>query len=413
MTNAIIEKSFLEGQIIPTGFEEIAFRTMIFLALKNGGIVGNSPDTKKINEIIDGLNEFGADILFQEGNADIFPIRKEKEKVDLKGSLIASRFLIPLGFFLSKNITFENINLPIFARKALFDYAKRVNVRIFGIKNSLKIDSSKSELNRLEFENIEGSFWAGSFILAAASTSTEFFADLDEYVASQPSIYHTAATFDLLDYDYNFEENQKVFYLSLKNWDKEIELDIPPSTKLASYYSAAFLLAGKGKVKCSKLFYKEIELLRSIAKENINEREDGFEIKEPLQQIDFPSQIAPQSFPYFLPILFVLCSRAKKTTKIGPFVPYRKKRLQELKDYAKRLNEIGAKIDYIEPYFEIKPSNFYGGISEINDAYEGMAMTIAGLISKSTVKLKNIEKIIGLNKNFFDDLKTCGAKIEL
>ncbi|MEM3361973.1 MAG: hypothetical protein QXV83_01430 [Candidatus Anstonellaceae archaeon] len=413
MVSAIVENKELKGEIAAIADESLLKTLLILLSLNSGGIISNYQRTKKIENLVFGLNQLGADIVINDEVIDIFPISKKEYQIDLKNDLELTRYMMGLSFFSFDKTKLINPKIPKICKKLFFEYAKYSKVRIHSLRGKMEIDSKNMDKNYLPFEGIEGSFFAAPFIISAASFGIEFLAVMDDYNSTLREIYDVANAFDIAEYEYFFDENKRSFFVAQKYFREEKEIELPPSVKFSMYYLAALLLNGKGKVKIpTTLYYPEIKLIENIS-HKIKKYPNFFEIENKEEEFEFPSEIKPQGMNYFLPILFILGTKAKKTFKIGPFVPYKQKKLKELEEFASQLVEIGAKIKYIDNYFEISPSKLYGGIIEPTGEYNTMAAIIAGIICKSPLKVKNIEQAVVKNKNFIDDLKKLEASIKI
>ncbi|MCX8163489.1 MAG: hypothetical protein N3D10_02945 [Candidatus Micrarchaeota archaeon] len=412
MASIIVRSSLLNGSLTALSDDSLSSTLLVFLANNSGGVIGNFSRTKKVENLINSLNQLGADIAVEEDTADIFPILKKGYSVDLKNDVNSSKYIVGLSFFSGDKTKILNPKIPKNCKKALAQYAEYLGVRLLSYSQRLEIESEFLEKNAILLEGIEGSFFAPAFITGAAAMGVEFLVSLDDYTSKYRGVYNVANAFELLNYEYYFKENTGNFFVARKYSGEEFNLDLPPSIKFSMYYLGALLLSGKGKINFpTKLNYPEIKIMEQLSS-RIKKTENFFEVADGQEQLNFPAQLEPQGIDYLIPLLFVLGTKSENPFKIGPFVPYRQDKLKKLQDFALQLAQIGAKIKYVEPYFEITPSKLYGGIIEPQEPYSAMACTIAGFICKSELKVKNIENIIALNKNFLDDLKKLNADIK-
>jgi 5-enolpyruvylshikimate-3-phosphate synthase len=409
MADILVSQSKLEGKIIPPFCEEIALRAIIIAAFNNGGVIANCPETKKIMQLIECLNELGGDIVYSQNKVDIFPILKQKNKVDLKNNLAISRFLLPLGFFSEQKIDFLNVFLPKKLLEELKRYSQNFEVFINQNNKTITIGGPIKEEYAFFKEDV-GSFFAPGFMVGSIATNTEVIFGLDDFVSKHISIVHTKKTFDLLNIIYSYTEEGSFLY-GVKEKLNEIELEIPFDPRMGFIYACAFLLAGEGKILMDYFDCPQMEFLEKIKTNGIKKTSDGFWISK--EEFSLPENINPTIYPpSILPTIFVLATACNSPTAIGPFVPYKQNNLKNIERFVEELKKIGAKIEKKEDTYEITPSKLYGGVVQTyQNPANAMAFINAGLICQTPLKIKDIDKIIQIDRYFIDNLKACGGKI--
>ena len=405
MPNVLVQATELSGEITPPGYLELGSRLLFTLSFNNGGVIANLPNSPELQALMDILNSAGADIVYENNVADIFPLSNISKDINLKKSKLATKLLMPQLFFLEKEV---KVSSPFFNKELYEGFAsisKNLDSNFSRIQKNLYQISGGVKFNQIAFDSITGSFFGSGFILAAFLANTDFYFKFDDFSFTHPTIYHTLACLDLLNVPYLYEKEEKVISLGSSNtFLEEKNIDLVPSPLFGSYYLAAFLLSGKGKVFFpTNIFHPLVDFFDKIESNTIKKYDGYYTIEK--SEYSFNQEIDPKIYPSLVPLFILLATQSKTKTKIGPFLPFKNKILQRIFSFTKKLSELGAKVNYVEPYFEITPSKLYGGIIEASDAHEAMCFILAGLISRSPLKVKGVEKILQVNKNFFDDLK--------
>jgi 5-enolpyruvylshikimate-3-phosphate synthase len=405
MANVLVQQGELFGEVNPLGYVELGSRLIFSLSFINGGVISNLPTCGELEKFINILNSAGADIVYENNTADIFPFNNISKNIDLKNSQLATKLFLPHLLFLENQL---NVLNPFFNKeiyKNFLTISNNLNSFFLKKEKNLYQVGGGVNFNQIAFDSIGGSFWGSGFIIAAFLANADFYFKFDDFSFSHPTLYHSLACLDILNIPYLFEKEEKLISLGSSNaFLEEVNIDLPPSPILASYYLAALLLSGKGKVFFpTNLNHPLVSFFDKIDCSTLKKFDGYYTIEK--SEYSFSEPIDPKIYPSAVPLFILLATQSKTKTKIGPFVPFKNKILQKIFSFTKKLSELGAKIDYVEPYFEVTPSKLYGGIVEASDAHEAMSFILAGLISRSPLKVKGVEKILQVNKNFFDDLK--------
>lgn len=119
--------------------------------------------------------------------------------------------------------------------------------------------------------------------------------------------------------------------------------------------------------------------------------------------------------PDLVPILTVLGSLTKGTSRIVNAARLKIKESDRLVDVARALNAIGGKVTAGDDFLEMQPvEKFTGGeVDACNDHRIVMSAAIAALSSDSPVIIKGAEAVNKSYPRFFEDYKALGGKFEI
>ncbi|MBQ7783707.1 MAG: 3-phosphoshikimate 1-carboxyvinyltransferase, partial [Oscillospiraceae bacterium] len=119
--------------------------------------------------------------------------------------------------------------------------------------------------------------------------------------------------------------------------------------------------------------------------------------------------------PDLVPILAVLGSFTKGTSRIVNAARLKIKESDRLTAVADALNAIGGKVTAGDDFLEIQPvEQFTGGeVNSCNDHRIVMAAAIAATASSSPVIIRGAEAVNKSYPRFFDDYKALGGQFDI
>lgn len=418
MAFATISRSRLEGELIPPPSKALAWRMVWGLCLGKGGAISNVPVDDDIKALAALAKQFGADVKIKDDVVDVFGpgLPKVHPSYDCKGNTKASRMMIPLSILFSQPTKLVNTDIPRLNHQFLDELSAVSGIRVTNLKDRITIQGPfLSEY--IALNNRPGVFWAPAFMMAMPLAKQEQMFFLDDFVSTHPAIKDTLNVFEFFDIDYYYSEEKGVLTIPADQYYPQRYDSVPADWSIGSYYITALLFAGKGEVRLADianqpeatLFYifKGVGLLK-------DDKKKGTLLVESTGSYDFPKEFDPRPYPTLLPLLVLLCTKAKQAVRLGPLAPLSPRSIFRLRHTAKELKKIGAHIEFVADGIVITPSKLTGGeVDARKDGRIAMALTLAGLICQKPLKVENLDGAFKLDPGFFSKLQKIGARIDL
>lgn len=401
--NILIHPSRLEGEIDAISSKSFAHRALILAGLcdESTNIYINE-FSKDINVTMKALKNLGVKIEKNENFVKINPPKEKREDstIDMYESGTSLRFFTGVCSHFSKNT-------KIIGEKRL---GQRPNLELINNlrKNGLEISSDKipyfvkGELKSGEFEFLENksSQYISSIMLAASKLSGKTYIKLNQKPESIGYIDITRKV--LKDFNVDVKKENHSYIIENPKIKSTKNFYVEGDWSNAAFFYGANLINSNIKIKNlnEDSLQKDREIVEICKKIKKCKRENEKLI------IDI-SQI-----PDLCPMVAVLLTILDKKSYIVNGKRLRLKESDRLESTSKMLNNLGAKCEIIGDSLEISGNIIGGEVDSFNDHRIVMAASIASLMVKDDIIIKNYKAVNKSYPSFFKTFEKLGGKIE-
>lgn len=356
--------------------------------------------------------ERGADYVEITGNGGNFP--PVTEKVDCGESGSTLRFLIPL-------FTLANCPVCFTGRGRLMQRPQQVYQDLFQEKG-LEFHQEGQDLT------VSGTFVPGDFTLDG-SVSSQFITGLLYTLPLLPgeSRLHITAPFESRSYVELTRQTLSDFSVETR-WEGEYTLVIPGNQKFCGKdyvvegdcSQAAFwavLGAVAGNLSLSGIRPDTLQgdrvIFDILEKAGATCTQEAGTYRYEASQLQ-GVEIDLADCPDLGPILMVMGLFAQGETKIYNAGRLRVKESDRIAAMESEITKMGGKITVEGDSITLRHSKLHaqGALTSHNDHRIAMAMTVAAMLSSSTITLEEAESVEKSYPHFYQDLASCGATVE-
>lgn len=420
-----INSSKLEGIVKIPPSKSVAHRAVICASLSNGSSkVYNIDYSEDIIATIEAMKKLGAvirkydDYIEVEGIFKVGNKREAMRTIDCNESGSTLRFLVPISLLFDGKTRF--IGRGNLGKRPLTTY-----YNIFD-EQGINYETEEDNLNLL----VDGLLRSGEF-KTPGNVSSQFITGLlftlplldgDSKIVITTEMeskgYIDLTIAAMRDFGVEIVNNEyKEFIIkgnqSYKARDYRVEGD---------YSQAAFFLAADA--LGSEVILKDLDF---------NSLQGDKEVIEILERMNVDIKVTKEGItgntkshleatiidgsqcPDIIPVLAVVASLSKGTTKIINSSRLRIKECDRLKAITTELTKLGAKIKEIDDGLIIEGiEEFLGGVESWswNDHRIAMSLAIAGTRCKNPILIKDFECVSKSYPNFFEDYKKLGGKVD-
>lgn len=424
MENVTIYPKPLRGNIKVPPSKSLAHRAVICAGLAEGeSNIDNIVLSEDIKSTLNAMKSLGVQVIECNDFKEVGLKIKGTDKLNMLNNVIdcnesgsTLRFLIPITLLTEKEIVFTG-------RGKLVSRPLDVYYDIFK-EQGIEYKNNNGELPL----KVKGRLKAGNF-KAAGNISSQFISGLMftlpllkedsriEITSNLESKGYVDLTMDMLrKFGINIEnENYKEFYIKGNQKYTRRDYRVEGDFSQAAFWLVAGVLGEE--IKCEDLNYQSlqgdkviIDILNKM-KANMCVDKEYIECKNSVTE---GVVIDASECPDLVPILTVLASLSKGTTKIINAKRLRIKECDRLMAIASELNKIGGEVIELEDGLIIhgKESLNGGKVDSWNDHRIAMAMAVASIKCKKPLVINNSEAVNKSYPQFWDDFKKLGGQIE-
>ena len=401
--NILIHPSKLKGEIDAISSKSFAHRALILAGLCDEPTnIYINEFSKDINVTIQALKNLGVEIEKNENFVKINPPKEKRENstIDMHESGTSLRFFTGVCTHFSKNT-------KIIGEKRL---GQRPNLELINNlrKHGLKISSDKipysikGKLESGEFEFLENksSQYISSIMLAASKLSGKTYIKLNQKPESIGYIDITRKV--LKDFNVDVKKENHSYIIENPKIKSTKNFYVEGDWSNAAFFYGANLINSNIKIKNlnEDSLQKDREIVEICKKIKKCKRENEKLI------IDI-SQI-----PDLCPMVAVLLTILDKKSYIVNGKRLRLKESDRLESTSKMLNNLGAKCEIVDDGLEISGKVIGGEVDSFNDHRIVMAASIASLMAKDDIIIKNYRAVDKSYPSFFKTFEKLGGKIE-
>lgn len=399
----LIHPSKLKGEIDAISSKSFAHRALIMAAFsKTPTNVYINEFSKDINVTIDSLENLGVKIKKEKNLVKIIPPNEKIEKatIDMYESGSSLRFFTGVCTHFSKNT-------KIIGEKRL---SQRPNLELINNlrKHGLEISSNKIPYNikgelkggYFEFLENKSSQYITAIMLAASKLDGKTYIKLNQKPESIGYIDITRKV--LKDFNVDVKKENNSYIIENPQIKSPKNYYVEGDWSNASFFYGANLLGSKIKIKNldEKSLQKDREIVEICQKIKKCKKENK-EIKIDISQI-----------PDLCPIIAVLLTFLNKPSYIINGKRLRLKESDRLESTSKMLNDLGANCQIIGDELKISGKISGGQVDSFNDHRIVMAASIASLLAKDDIIIKNYKAVDKSYPSFFKTFEKLGGKIE-
>lgn len=401
--NILIHPSKLKGKIDAISSKSFAHRALILAGLcdEHTNIYINE-FSKDINVTIEALKNLGVEIEKNENFVKINPPKEKREDstIYMYESGTSLRFFTGVCTHFSKNT-------KIIGEKRL---GQRPNLELINNlrKHGLKISSDKipysikGKLGSGEFEFLENksSQYISSIMLAACKLSGKTYIKLNQKPESIGYIDITRKV--LKDFNVEVKKENHSYYMENSQIKSPKNYYVEGDWSNAAFFYGANLINSHIKIKNlnEDSLQKDREIVEICKKIKKCKRENK-QLTIDISQI-----------PDLCPIVAVLLTILDKKSHIVNGKRLRLKESDRLESTKKTLNNLGAKCEIVGDGLEISGKIIGGEVDSFNDHRIVMAASIASLMAKDDIIIKNYKAVNKSYPSFFKTFEKLGGKIE-
>ncbi|NGX33774.1 MAG: 3-phosphoshikimate 1-carboxyvinyltransferase [Candidatus Anoxychlamydiales bacterium] len=430
MKNFFVKKSKMIGEIIAPPSKSQTMRAILFASLSKGrSKIRNFLKTDDTLAFIEGCQKFKAKIEIKKNNLEIFGtnkkvILKDKDKLDVKNSGIALRFLTSIYALSDKKIIItgdESIKTNR-SMKALIDALSTLKVDIKSITNTdfapLMI---KGPIIPKDIKiSGEDSQYVSSMLIASSLLNTKM---QIEVVSPKEKPWVNLTLFWLSRMNVKVENHnfEKFILYPLSRFDRKayrgFEYTVPTDFSSILFPIAAALITKSNIIIKNVIFddfqndQKTIEIFKKLKAKIFIEKENN-QIRVEESSLEGDIEIDVDDFIDSIPILAVIgtYNRGKMILKNG--LNARKKESDRIFAITSELKKMKAKIKETKDGLEVEGSKLYAArLNSHKDHRIVMALTIAALGVEKPSFIEDVDCINKTYPNFKKDFKSLGAAI--
>ena len=383
-------------------------RMIIAAALAEGvSEISNLTVSKDISVSAAAMEALGATVLADEGTFTISGIKSPPAKADIdcceSGATI--RFVIPIAAALGTESVFKGQGkLP---QRPITPYIRELSAKgiTFDPQSGLPLHmSGRLSAGEYKMEGDISSQFITGLLYALPLCQGDSTVKLTSVLQSKPYVDMTITALKKFGVEIEETEENGLLVYNVKGGQKytHCNVSVEGDYSQAAFFFVANALGSEIEIKnldpnTAQGDKAIVDIINSCGKE--------------LQP--FTADVG--DIPDLVPILTVLGSLTKGTSRIVNAARLKIKESDRLVDVARALNMIGGKVTAGEDYLEMQPvEKFTGGeIDACNDHRIVMSAAIAALSSDSPVIIKGAEAVNKSYPRFFEDYKALGGKFEV
>lgn len=386
----------LNGSIKVIPSKSYAHRILIASALSDKPtVIDSGIFSDDIRATVNCLRELGAIVTESDNKLTVEPVREKNKKVtlDCNESGTTSRLILPVASVLSEEtIVTGRGRLP---ERPMDELVNALSGHGVSFMQTVMPINMKGAPHCGEYKikgNISSQYISGLlFLLPLLDGESELV--LTTTLESKAYVEMTLEILSMFGIEYKKTE---------KGYSTKPQKYISPGSASveADWSNAAFFVAAN-------------KLGANINIKNLNEK--SIQGDSAIRTLLDSTKIDASEIPDLVPILSVLACARNEDTVIYNAKRLRLKESDRLFSVASALNVIGGNIEEKEDGLIIHGKGYLeGGISEsFNDHRIVMSLSVASLISKNPIVIKNAEAVNKSYPGFFDELKKLGGDINV
>lgn len=401
--NILIHPSKLKGEIDAISSKSFAHRALILAGLcEEPTNIYINEFSKDINVTIESLKNLGVVIEKFKNFVKVTPPKGKIEKatIDMFESGSSLRFFTAVANHFAKEV--KIIGKERLSQRPNYELIK--NLRKHGLEiSSDKIPYTiKGNLFGGDFEFFENksSQYITAIMLASSKLSGKTSIKLKEKPESLGYIDISREV--LKDFNVDVKEENNSYFIENPQIKSPNNYYVEGDWSNAAFFYGANLINSQIKINNLKedSLQKDREIIDIIKKIKLCKNENK------TLEIDI-SQI-----PDLCPILALLLTYLDKTSYITNGKRLRLKESDRLESTSKMLNDLGAKCEIIGDNLKISGKIIGGEVDSFNDHRIVMAASIASLMAKDDIIIKNYKTVNKSYPSFFKTFEKLGGKIE-
>lgn len=408
-----IRRSIVAGKIRAPPSIAAAHRAIVASSLAGGqSVLSGMPSSQALDATIAACNSFGADIVAENGVADIFGAEEihPPESVECSGSNTTLKLLLPLASLFGQEVEFTgNGQLVKKPLQAFAGYLERLGAACSTPSGFLpvKVKGPITE-SQLVYSPRLGTQFLSGMLLCSPLRATDTEIGIEGEFSGWEYVKQTIEVMKKCGIAFSSEENGYIYLQCSQQYMPLEDFEIPASPYLASFPILAGALAGRVQSQGMPLFEKLQVLLENFGA-SASSQEGGFSSSVgALSGIE----ISAPKLGALLPHAMVLASAASGDTKISAVHSLRRHERSRMRSMMRELSKMGAAFREDGDDLIISGAKLHGAeIRPEGDATVAMACSVAALAAGSPTKIAGAECVSESYSNFFRDLASLGAII--
>ncbi|MCX8197860.1 MAG: hypothetical protein N3F07_01555 [Candidatus Micrarchaeota archaeon] len=412
--DVLLRRSIVSGKFKPPPSPAAAHRALAACSLAYGqSVIANLPETQDVQATVSACNSFGADILVQNGVADIFGAMELDFPpiLDCQQSNTTLKLMLPLACLSGKKVAFSGSGKLAQQLQAPFcAYLQSLGAKAECPTGCLPIEVqgpiAKSEL--VYFAEL------GSQLLSGILLASPFSPEAVE-IGIEGEFYgweHVEATKMIMEAcGIRFQAFQKDFIIVEpgQDYSASTQLEVQPSLYLSSFLLLAGALLGKVEAE-GRMPQEEAgrfkQILESFGAHAILHQESFSASAGSLSGASF---LAPQ-LGEFLPHALVLSAASEGQSRFEGMAALKPRMRRRAGIIARQLSRMGAMVEESGNLLEIAGGKLKGAqLDAEGDPAAAMALCSAALFASGQSKLCGAECALESFPSFFKELSSLGA----
>lgn len=398
----------LLGTVNAPSSKSYSHRMIIAAALADGiSEVSNVTDSNDISVTAGAMEALGANVLSDEGTYTVRGIKTPSEKADLdcgeSGSTL--RFIIPIAAALGTNATFiGHGKLP---ERPITPYIREFPAKgvEFDKQSGLPITiKGKLKAGEYRLEGDVSSQFITGLMFALPLCEEDSVIKLTSPLQSKPYADMTIAALKCFGVNIfeTVSDGLPMYLIKGGQKYKSCRVSVEGDYSQAAFFYVANALGSEINIK--NLNPDTVQGDRAIV-DIIKGCGEGLQ----------PFTVDVGDIPDLVPILAVLGSMTKGTSRIVNAARLKIKESDRLTAVANALNAIGGKVTAGDDFLEMQHVDSFtcGEVDSCNDHRIVMAAAIAALSSDAPVIIRGAEAVRKSYPHFFDDFKALGGQFEI
>lgn len=408
-----IRRSIVAGKISAPPSIAIAHRAIVACSLAQGqSVLSNVPSSPEIGATIAACNSFGADIVTENGVADVFGAEEIMlpQKVECAGSNTTLKLMLPLASLFEPEVEFiGNERLAAKPLKAFVGYLERLGATCYTPSGFLPVRMrGPIKESQLVYLPKLGTQFLSGLLLCSPLRAIDTEIGIEGEFSGWEYVQQTIGLMEKCGISFSSKEKDYIYLQGGQPYVPLDDFEIPASPYLASFPILAGALAGRVQSQGVQGFEKLQTLLEAFGA-SATSGEGGFSSSVgPLSGIE----LSAAELGRLLPHAMVLASAASGDTKIKAIHSLSRHELTRMRSMMRCLGKMGVKFREDGADLIISGGKLNGAeIQPEGDATVAMACSIAALAANSPTKIIGAECVSKSYPDFFKDLSQLGAII--
>ncbi|MCX8174925.1 MAG: hypothetical protein N3E51_01855 [Candidatus Micrarchaeota archaeon] len=408
----VIRRSIIAGSARAPPSIPAAHRALVAALLSRGqSVIGNLPSHPAISATIAACRALGADIVVENGTADVFGtfFIPARVSLDCAGSNATFKLFMPLAAIFEGEVKFSGLDgiepeciIPHVA------YLERLGASVEAESEQppLTVRGPISE-RELVFRASLGTPFFSGFLFALPLLEDDSSIAIDGSFYSQEHIEETFRILDLCQIVYQHPSEEIVLLQGGQEFIP-FRYELPSSESHAGFLALAGAIGGSARIEGKGSYARLVKLLSSF----------GAEAKESEGSIEASAlflkgrDISAQQVGSLLPHAIVLACLAEGRTNIegtNMLLPRAKRRMWNL---VQELSKMGARIENTPSGLSIEGGKLSGAqIEPKGDPMVAMACSVAAIACQGQTRIMGAECVEKTYPAFFSDLASLGALV--